>query len=127
MLFNRLLSPVLLNKSGLAQAKVNFLNKCFSNYYQVRTWPVFAETVTYIVNFNHGLLHAVLYCRIWTLATQLSMTIISSITAVSLTNSYTVVQSYIINIRIHVVMLLLLREADEDMYLQFLHTNRGFG
>ena len=57
MLFNRLLSPVLLNKSGLAQAKANFLNKCFSNYYQVRTWPVFAETVTYIVNFNHGLLY----------------------------------------------------------------------
>ena len=56
------------------------------------------------------------------------MTIISSITAVSLTNSYTVVQSYIIiNIRIHVMTLLLLREADEDMYLQFLHTNRGFG
>ena len=55
------------------------------------------------------------------------MTIISSITAVSLTNSYTVVQSYIINIRIHVVMLLLLREADEDMYLQFLHTNSFLG
>ena len=51
VLFNRLLSPVLLNKSGLAQAKAvnfnsNFLNKCFSNYHQVRTWPVFAETVT---------------------------------------------------------------------------------
>ena len=42
-----------LNKSGLVQAKPgNFtlksLNRCFSNYYQVRTWPVFAETVTYI-------------------------------------------------------------------------------
>ena len=52
ILFDRLLSPGLLNKSGLARAKaVNFnlkiLNKCFSNYYQVRTWPVFAETVTY--------------------------------------------------------------------------------
>ena len=35
-----LLSPVLLNKSGLVQAKVGnfnlkFLNRCFSNYYQV--------------------------------------------------------------------------------------------
>ena len=54
ILFNRLLSPVLLNKSGLARAKAvnfisNFLNKCFSNYYQVRTWLVFAETVTYYV------------------------------------------------------------------------------
>ena len=52
ILFNRLLSPVLLNKSGLARAKAvnfnsNFLNKCFSNYYQAQTWPVFAETVTY--------------------------------------------------------------------------------
>ena len=41
-----------LNKSGLVRAKPgNFilksLNRCFSNYYQVRTWPVFAETVTY--------------------------------------------------------------------------------
>ena len=49
---NGLLSPVLLNKSGLVRAKAsNFnlksLNRCFSNYYQVRTWPVFAETVTY--------------------------------------------------------------------------------
>ena len=40
-----------LNKSGLVRAKPgNFilksLNRCFSNYYQVRTWPVFAETVT---------------------------------------------------------------------------------
>ena len=48
ILFNRLLSPVLLNKSGLVQAKAgNFnlksLNKCFSNYYQVRTRPVFAD------------------------------------------------------------------------------------
>ena len=47
-LFNRL---VLLNKSSLARAKAvnfnsNFLNKCFSNYYQVQTWPVFAEMVT---------------------------------------------------------------------------------
>ena len=51
ILFNTLLSPVLLNKSGLARAKPvnfnsNFLNKCFSNYHQVQTWPVFAETVT---------------------------------------------------------------------------------
>ena len=42
-----------LNKSGLVRAKPgNFilksLNRCFSNYYQVRTWPVFAETVTYL-------------------------------------------------------------------------------
>ena len=40
ILFNRLLNPVLLNKSGLVRAKVsNFnlksLNRCFSNYYQV--------------------------------------------------------------------------------------------
>ena len=54
ILFNRLLNPVLLNKSGLVQAKAgNFnlksLNKCFSNYYQVRTRLVFAETVTYIL------------------------------------------------------------------------------
>ena len=53
ILFNRLLSMVPLNKSGLIRAKPgNFilksLNRCFSNYYQVRTWPVFAETVTYI-------------------------------------------------------------------------------
>ena len=51
ILFNRLLSMVPLNKSGLVRAKPgNFtlksLNRCFSNYYQVRTWPVFAETVT---------------------------------------------------------------------------------
>ena len=51
ILFNRLLSPVLLNKSGLVRAKAgNFnlksLNNCFSNYYQVQTRPVFAETVT---------------------------------------------------------------------------------
>ena len=50
ILFNRLLS---LNKSSLVQAKAgNFnlksLNRCFSNYYQVQTWPVFAETVTFI-------------------------------------------------------------------------------
>ena len=55
ILFNRLLNPVLLNKSGLVQAKgSNFnlksLNRCFSNYYQVRTWLVFAETVTYRLN-----------------------------------------------------------------------------
>ena len=52
ILFNRLLSPVLLNKSGPERAKAvnfnsNFLNKCFSNYYQVRTWLVFADPVTY--------------------------------------------------------------------------------
>ena len=53
ILFNSLLSPVLLNKSGLVRVKPgNFnslktLNRCFSNYYQVRTWSVFAETVTY--------------------------------------------------------------------------------
>ena len=51
ILLNRLLSIVPLNKSGLVRAKPgNFvlksLNKCFSNYYQVRTWPVFAEKVT---------------------------------------------------------------------------------
>ena len=54
ILFISLLSIVLLNKSGLVRAKPgNFilksLNRCFSNYYQVRTWPVFAETVTYII------------------------------------------------------------------------------
>ena len=54
ILFNRLLNPVLLNKSGLVQAKAsNFnlksLNKCFSNYYQVQTWPVFAETRSHIL------------------------------------------------------------------------------
>ena len=53
ILFNRLLSPVLLNKSDLVRAKAgNFylksLNKCFSNYYQARTGPVFTETVTYV-------------------------------------------------------------------------------
>ena len=51
ILFNTLLSIVPLNKSGLVRAKPgNFilksLNRCFSNYYQVRTWPVFAEKVT---------------------------------------------------------------------------------
>ena len=51
ILFNRLLSKVLLNKSGLVRAKagsftLKTLNGCFSNYYQVRTWPVFAGTVT---------------------------------------------------------------------------------
>ena len=54
ILFNRLLNPVLLNKSGLVRAKAsNFnlksLNRCFSNYYQVRTIHIFAEPVTYIV------------------------------------------------------------------------------
>ena len=54
ILFNRLLSKVLLNKSGLVRAKAgNFtlktLNACFSNYYQVRTWPVFARRVTYFI------------------------------------------------------------------------------
>ena len=53
ILFNRLLSMVPLNKSGLVRAKPgNFilksLNRCFSNYYQVRTWRVFAEMVTYV-------------------------------------------------------------------------------
>ena len=53
-----LLSPVLLNKIGLVRAKAgNFnlksLNKCFSNYYQVRTRPVFAETVTYIHAYSY--------------------------------------------------------------------------
>ena len=55
ILFNRLLSKVLLNKSGLVRAKagsftLKTLNTCFSNYYQVRTWPVFAWRVTYIKN-----------------------------------------------------------------------------
>ena len=55
ILFNRLLSPVLLNKSGLVRAKagsftLKTLNGCFSNYYQVRTWRVFAETVTFMQN-----------------------------------------------------------------------------
>ena len=54
ILFNRLLSLVLLNKSGLVRAKagsftLKTLNGCFSNYYQVRTWPVFAETVTIVM------------------------------------------------------------------------------
>ena len=53
ILFNRLLNPVLLNKSRLVRAKVsNFnlksLNRCFSNYYQVRTMHIFAEPVTYV-------------------------------------------------------------------------------
>ena len=53
ILFNRLLSKVLLNKSGLVRAKagsftLKTLNGCFSNYYQVRTWPVFAGRVTYV-------------------------------------------------------------------------------
>ena len=57
VLFNRLLSPVLLNKSGLVRAKagsftLKTLNGCVSNYYQVRTWPVFAETVTYVFPTN---------------------------------------------------------------------------
>ena len=51
ILFNRLLIIVPLNKSGLVRVKPgNFilksLNRCFSNYYQVRTWRVFAEKVT---------------------------------------------------------------------------------
>ena len=54
ILFNRLLSPILLNKSGLVRAKagsfnLKSLNRCFSNYYQVQTRPVFAEMVTYII------------------------------------------------------------------------------
>ena len=53
ILFNRLLNPVLLNKSGLVRAKAsNFnlksLNRCFSNYYQVRTMHILAEPVTYV-------------------------------------------------------------------------------
>ena len=57
ILFNRLLSPILLNKSGLVRAKAgNFnlksLNKCSSNYYQVQTRPVFAETVTYVTRYG---------------------------------------------------------------------------
>ena len=52
--FNRLLSPFLLNNSSLVRAKagnfnLKFLNRCFSNYYQVRTWLVFAETVTFLI------------------------------------------------------------------------------
>ena len=48
----------MLNKSGLVRAKAsNFnsksLNKCFSNYYQVRTWPVFAETITFYRRRQH--------------------------------------------------------------------------
>ena len=61
ILFNRLLSPVLLNKSSLARAKAvnfnsNFLNKCFSNYYQVQTWPVFTEMVTYDRFIHQGVI-----------------------------------------------------------------------
>ena len=53
ILFNRSLNPVLLNKRRLVRAKVsNFnlksLNRCFSNYYQVRTMHIFVEPVTYI-------------------------------------------------------------------------------
>ena len=56
ILFNRLLNPVLQNKSGLVRAKAgNFnlksLNRCFFNYYQVRTWRVFTEPVTYVTGF----------------------------------------------------------------------------
>ena len=63
ILFNRLLNPVLLNKSGLVRAKVsNFnlksLNRCFSNYYQVRIMHIFVEPVTINVhkhqNQGHG-------------------------------------------------------------------------
>ena len=57
ILFNRLLNPVLLNKSGLVRAKagnynLKSLNRRFSNYYQVRTWRVFAEPVTYRMYSN---------------------------------------------------------------------------
>ena len=53
ILFNGLPSPILLNKSGLVRAKagnfnLKFLNRCLSNYYQARTWSVFAEMVTYL-------------------------------------------------------------------------------
>ena len=54
--YGRLLNPVLLNKSGLVRAKAgNFniksLNRCF---YQVRTWRVFAEPVTFSFNSVHS-------------------------------------------------------------------------
>ena len=57
ILFNRLPTIIPLNKSGLVRAKPgNFilksLNRCFSNYYQVRTWPVFAGTVTYVCTYT---------------------------------------------------------------------------
>ena len=62
ILFNRLLNPVLLNKSGLVRAKAsNFnlksLNRCFSNYYQVQTMHIFAEPVTYMVEILRYKLH----------------------------------------------------------------------
>ena len=52
ILFNTLPSLTLLNKSGLVRAKaINFnsktLNKCFSNYCQVRTRPVVFWKVTF--------------------------------------------------------------------------------
>ena len=49
----RTVSPVLLNKSGLVQAdNLKFLNRCFSNYYQVQTWLVFAEMVTQSLQYE---------------------------------------------------------------------------
>ena len=49
----RLQSSVLLNKSNLVQAKaIKKLNVCFSNYYQVQTWPAFAKTVTNVGVYN---------------------------------------------------------------------------
>ena len=51
ILFNRLLSLVVLNNSGLVHANagninLKSLNRCFSNYYQARTRHVFANSVT---------------------------------------------------------------------------------
>ena len=53
ILFNSLLNKVLLNKSGLVRVKPGNINlktsnRCFSNYYQVRTWSVFVDPVTYV-------------------------------------------------------------------------------
>ena len=58
ILFNRLLNPILLNKSGLVRAKAgNFnlksLNRCFSNYYQMHTWRIFTEMVKIISRYNY--------------------------------------------------------------------------
>ena len=68
ILFNRLLSPVLLNKSGLAQAKAvnfnsNILNKCFSNYYQLRTWLVFCmdSHINYVTGSEKTHLSGIFY------------------------------------------------------------------
>ena len=66
ILFNRLLNPVLLNKSSLVRAKAsNFnlksLNRYFSNYYQVQIWPVFAETITNIYAINTAYMLYILY------------------------------------------------------------------